>query len=221
MDGIGYDADVTGYQLATYAEWQKDAYYFNGVISAGYHDTDTSRQIIVGTTTSTATSDYTAASVSTNVEGGKKIELNKTTALTPFVGIDYSHLRRDSFTETGAGPSNLAVDNQDEDSFRTKLGAEIRHTIETKKGWQVKSSARIAYVREHMDNVSRMITGFFNTPGATFSIEGPELNRNRVALNIGVMVKLNRRSQFYLGYDAEMADSDNHHAFSATYRYGW
>jgi len=221
VDGTGYDADVTSYQLATYAGLQQDKYYLTGVISAGYHDSDTSRQITVGSTNSTAKSDYAAVNISTDVEGGKQIALTKTTALTPFAGIQYVYLHRDSFTETNAGTSNLAVRDQYENSLRTKLGVEISHTLKTNQGRQLTPNARVAYIREHLDTVSRIDAGFTNAPDATFTVDGPDLDRNRVALNIGVMIELNERSQFHLAYDAEIADSDDYHALSAAFQYRW
>ncbi|MBI9083458.1 MAG: autotransporter outer membrane beta-barrel domain-containing protein [Desulfobacterales bacterium] len=135
--------------------------------------------------------------------------------------MGYSHSHRDGFTETGVGALNLVVKDQDEDPFRTKLGVGISHILEVGKKWQLVPSARIAYVREHMDRVSSIEAGFAGAPNATFAVDGPELDQDRMALNMGVVAGLNERSQFYLGYDAELADSDTHHVFSATYRYQW
>jgi len=221
VDGLGYDADVTSYQLATYAGWQQEAYYLHGTLSAGYHDTDATRQIVVGATTSTAESEYDAISIGTSIESGKQFTLNKTTTLTPFVGIEYSHLHQGSFTENDAGSANLAIASQNENSLRTRLGAGISHSLETAQGWQLRPSARIAYVHELLDNVSRVDAGFTGVAGATFAVDGPQLDRDRMVVNIGLMAALSEGTQLDFGYDAEIAGSDDHHVLSVTFHSSW
>jgi outer membrane autotransporter protein len=221
VDPFNGNADVDSYQLAAYAGWQLNNYYINSDITYGHHSIDSDRQVIVGALTATASADYDADQVSMNVEGGKVIPLNNNTSLTPFVGIDYAHLSRDSFTETGAGAANLSVQDQDEDSLRTKIGVRLSHTIETNKQTRITPSIAVAYVREHLDNVSRVQSGFSAAPNNTFLIDGPELDRNRVALNAGVTAALSEHSHLNVAYSGEIAGSDDQHAVSATFRYEW
>jgi len=221
VDPFNGDADVDSYQIAVYAGWQQHQYYVNADVSYGHHSIDSDRQVVVGALAATASADYDADQFGVNVEGGKVIPLNNNTSLTPFVGVDYSHLSRDSFTETGAGAANLSVQNQDDDSLRTKLGVRLSHTIETTNETTITPSIAIAYVREHLDNVSRVQSGFSAAPNTTFLIDGPDLDRNRLALNAGITASFSENSHLNIGYSGEIAGSDDHHAVSATFRYEW
>ncbi len=220
-DTLGGNLDVDSFQAATYASWQRDAIYLTGALGFGLHQTDASRTVIVGATTSTATADYDAYNVSAVVEGGKAIPLSSATTLTPFAGIEYTHSNRDDFTETGAGIANLSVNDEDEDSLRTKLGLRLSHDITTGNGIQVTPSASVAYVREMMDSVSRLEAAFTAVPTSTFRIDGSDLDRDRVQVGLGVTGQLNERTTLNIAYNGELADSDDNHSFSATIRLVW
>jgi outer membrane autotransporter protein len=105
-DTFGGNLDIDSFQMAGYGSWQRDTLYMNAAVGFGYHDTDASRAVVVGTTTSTANADYDSVHVSAVVEAGKDILLSLTTTFTPFVGVEYSHSNRDDFTESGAGTAN-------------------------------------------------------------------------------------------------------------------
>lgn len=120
-----------------------------------------------------------------------------------------------------AGTANLSVNDEDEDSFRTKLGLRLSHDITTQKGTRITPSASIAYVREMMDNVSRMEAGFSAVPTTTFQINGTELDRDRLQIGLGVTGQLNENTTLNVAYNGEFAGSDDNHNFSATVHYTW
>ncbi len=220
-DTFGGSLEIDSFQAATYANWQRDAVYMNAVLGTGFHQTDASRTVVVGTTTSTATSDYDTYNVSAVVEGGKAISLSTATTLTPFASVEYIHSIRDNFTETGAGAANLSVNDEDQDSLRTKLGLRLSHDITIGQGTRVTPTASVAYVREMMDNVSRTEAAFTAVPTSTFRIDGSDLDRDRVQLSLGVTGQLNERTTLNVAYNGELADSDDNHSFSATIRLVW
>ncbi len=220
-DTFGGNLDIDSYQMAGYGRWQQNAIYMNAAIGFGFHQTDSSRVVTVGTVSNTATSDYDSYHVSAAVEAGKEIPLSLTTTFTPFVGVEYTHSKRDDFTESGAGTANLSVNDEDEDSFRTKLGLRLSHDITTQKGTRITPSASIVYVREMMDNVSRMEAGFSAVPTTTYQINGTELDRDRLQIGLGVTGQLNERTTLNVAYNGEFARSDDNHNFSATVHYTW
>ena len=170
---------------------------------------------------STATSDYDSYNVGAAFEVGKDYALSLATTLTPYVGIEYSHFSRDDFTESGAGTANLSVDDEDEDSLRTLLGVQLSGDIKTQNGMRFTPSAYVAYVREYLDNVSRVNAGFATVPTSTFQIDGSDLDRNRVQVGLGISGQLNERTTINVSYNGELAGSDDHHSFAATVRFVW
>jgi outer membrane autotransporter protein len=85
----------------------------------------------------------------------------------------------------------------------------------------VTPSIEAAWVHEHLDRESRLTAGFAEAPAATFDIRGPRLDRNRARVGAGVTAQLTDRSSLNVSYQGEVADSDDHHTFGATYRMNW
>jgi outer membrane autotransporter protein len=52
---------------------------------------------------------------------GKHFSFNKTT-ITPIASLQASHVKVDSYTESGAGDVNLRVKSQDYDFVQSRLG---------------------------------------------------------------------------------------------------
>ena len=220
-DTFGGNLDIDSYQMAGYGRWQQDAIYINAAIGFGFHQTDSSRAVVVGATSSTATSDYDSYNVGAAFEAGKDYALSLATTFTPYVGIEYSHFSRDDFTETGAGTANLSVDDEDQDSLRSKLGLRLSHDITTQQDKRITPYVDVAYVREYMDSVSRLDAGFSAAPTATFRIDGTDLDRDRLQLGAGITGQLNETTTLNVAYNGELAGSDDNHSFSATVRFVW
>jgi fibronectin-binding autotransporter adhesin len=221
VDPFAGDSDIDSFQAGAYASWERNDIYMNASLGLGLHKVDATRTVTVGTSVNTASADYDSVTVSSAVEVGKDIPLNLTTTLTPYVGINYSHNNRDSFTETGAGSANLSVNEQDDDSLRTTIGLRLSKDIKTKHNKTITPSAMIAYVREHMDSVSRLEAGFSAVPTSTFRIDGSELDRDRLQVGAGISGQLNENTTLNVGYNGEWAGSDDHHSFAATVNFVW
>ncbi|HEC75508.1 MAG TPA: hypothetical protein ENI26_14260 [Methylophaga aminisulfidivorans] len=52
--------------------------------------------------------------------------------------------------------------------------------------------------------------------GSNFSIDGPELNKDRLQLALGITGQLTGSTSLNVGYTGEFADSHQNNAFSAT-----
>lgn len=221
VDPFAGDSDINSFQAGAYGSWERNNLYMNASVGLGLHKVDATRSVTVGTSVNTASSDYDSVMVSSAIEVGKDIKLNLDTTLTPYVGINYSHNNRDSFTETGAGAANLTVNEQDEDSLRTTVGLRLSRDIKTKNNNTLTPSAMIAYVREHLDNVSRLEAGFSSVPTSTFRIDGSDLDRDRLQVGLGLTGQLNENTTLNVGYNGELSGSDDHHAFAATVKFVW
>jgi outer membrane autotransporter protein len=76
--------------------------------------------------------------------------------------------------------------------------------------------ASIAYVHEHMDSVTEVDARFNGVPSASFVVEGPDLDRDRLQLGLGISGELTSSTRLVLGYCGEFAESHHNNAFSAT-----
>lgn len=93
--------------------------------------------------------------------------------------------------------------------------------MKTDLGVTLQPSLHAAWVREHGDSHSRLAADFAAAPSITYRADGPKLGRNRAAVGAGLAAHFNDAAQLNVAYDAELAGSDNWHAFSATFLYRW
>lgn len=83
------------------------------------------------------------------------------------------------------------------------------------------ADASVAWAHEFKDATSTLNTGFEGAPSITFSVAGPELDRNRLQLGIGLTTDITKTTSLRIGYDGELAESDQSHTASANFRVSW
>lgn len=216
VDPYSGNSTIDSYQAATYGSWQQDQLYVNTSLGFGLHKVDASRTVTMGSLVSTAKADYDSFDVNATIEAGKDFALNADTDFTPFASVSYLHNTRDSFNEKGAGAANLSVDKETDESLLTSIGVRLSHDIHMADKRILTPVASIAYVHEHMDSVSTLNANFKNVSGSNFSIDGPELNKDRLQLALGITGHLTGSTSLNVGYTGEFADSHQNNAFSAT-----
>jgi outer membrane autotransporter protein len=217
VNAVTANLGMDSYQLSTYAKWHHDDNYIKGTLGAGFHQTGSRRTVF----TDNASANYGSATAGTALEAGRDIVLLKTATLTPYAGMQYLHLSRNNFTETGSDMANLKVREANEDSFRTLIGARLSQVLKTGWGVSIQPSLHAAWVREHADRFSRLTADFAAAPATVYRIDGPKLDRNRAAVGAGLVSHFSETAQLNIAYDAELARSDNWHALSATFEYRW
>ncbi len=213
--------DVDSYQAALYGRLTlRDDYYLSGMTGVGFHDMKANRQVTVGLSSNTAEADYDAWTGNVAIEGGRKLTFNSNTSITPFAGLEYAHINRDSFTEKDGGVANLKVKQDKQDSLRSAIGARLTHSWIT-NGTRITPTAELAWIHEFMEDESGIRAGFATAPSATFSVDGPDLDRDRARLALGLNVQLSQTADLNLGYQGEYAGSDERHDIAATFRMFW
>jgi len=214
------DARIDSMGLALYGRWQDGKQYVDANLNAGFNQTDTSRRVIVGTLQRTATADYDSRSLGFALEGGRRVFEQDDRRITPFAGLRYARLSRDGFTESGADSANLVVDSDTQESLMSRLGVHAEQGTSAgrrKLNWDVSA----AWAHEFRDAMSTLNTGFAGAPGTIFTIDGPELDRNRLQLAAGLTTDLRKDTTLRIGYDGELAGSDTRHTVSADLTVKW
>ena len=216
VDPYSGNSTIDSYQAAIYGSWQQDKLYVNASVGLGLHEVDASRTVIMGSSVSTAKADYDSFDINSTIETGKDFALGADTTLTPFAGVSYLYNTRESFTEKGAGSANLKVDKENDESLQTSIGLRVSHNIQMKNNRVLTPVASIAYVHEHMDSVTEVDARFNGVPSSSFVVEGPDLDRDRLQLGLGISGELTSSTRLVLGYYGEFAESHQNNAFSAT-----
>lgn len=220
IDPVAGDLEVGSVQGALYGGWQNEAWYARASAGFGAHDFSADRRVAVGAVGGTASADYDGWTAVGGLEVGRSYGV-RGMHVTPFAGLEYTHLRRERFSEHGAGAADLEVASERADSLRSLLGARLASRFATASGMKIAPIAEVAWVRETLDDDARLTAAFAGTTGATFRIKGPELDRDRARLSAAVTAQLSKTADLHVAYAGEIAGSDAGHTFSAGYRMAW
>jgi outer membrane autotransporter protein len=131
--------------------------------------------------------------------------------LSPELGFQYTHLSKDSYTETGAGAFDLNVGQQDVDSLRSKLGLRIAHPF-TCESVKFTPEVHASWYHEFLDDTSSATTSLEGAPdfgsfvvrttprGNDFALVGAGLSATPASWHENV--------SFFLNYDAQVGQTD-------------
>lgn len=176
------DIDTT--QVMAYAnKVNDDGSYLEGTASFAFNDNTGTRRILVGAVDRTASSAYDSTTFAVNVEAGWPQE-NDGTTITPTLGLAYSHLSADAYTETGAAGMNLNVTPSDYDTFEGKVGVKITGKSVDADGGIGRPEVRIGVTHNFGDDTADS-TATFTAGGTSFKTTGVETDSTKVDLGLG------------------------------------
>ncbi|HIC40928.1 MAG TPA: autotransporter outer membrane beta-barrel domain-containing protein, partial [Piscirickettsiaceae bacterium] len=176
------DIDTT--QVMVYANKDyADGMYLQGVASYSFNDNTGTRRILVGAVDRTASSNYDSGLFSIDVEAGWPKEDDGVT-ITPTVGLTFSHLSADTYTETGAGNMNLVVSPTDVNTVEGKVGVKMTGKTVNADGGIGRPEVRVGVSHNFGDDTADS-TSTFNAGGASFTTTGVETDSTKVDVGLG------------------------------------
>ena len=128
---------------------------------------------------------------------------------------------RSSFVEKDNAGLGLQGERDRQDSLRSVLGTRLAHASTTDSGLRIEPTLELAWVHEYLDQPAALSAGMAADPSASFTVQGPALDRDRARVGLSVSMRLNDSASFDLGYRGEFASSDEHHGIAATFRMAW
>ena len=128
-------------------------------------------------------------------------------SLTPRLGLDYTHMQLDDYTEKGgymgySGPLRLNVDPDAFDSLALNLGAALDWRFEP----GMKLQGRAYYYYEFLDTDVDFNNRAPTLPGHMFATQGQDLNGHSAQLGLGLELNPMERLSLGLNYDLWLAD---------------
>jgi fibronectin-binding autotransporter adhesin len=204
-DSNGSKIDVDSYSPGLFATYFDHGFYANGLFSFGYNTYSNSRDIsVLG---ETASSHPSGEQYVPNLDLGYDFYPNNNWVLGPTVGVTYTHLDIDHFSETGAPGANLNVDNQSADSLRSRLGGHV--TFQTNTGdVLLQPSLTAMWQHEYMDNGSGITSTFGDFNSNPFTIETLSPSRDSALIGCGLTATLNNSLALYFNYLADVGAND-------------
>jgi outer membrane autotransporter protein len=195
----------TGYLSRDYGTWHLDALL-------AYTKQQNKTQRVVGPFNMTGKFDGDL--FSTRVTAGKRIAVaNSKMVVTPFVSLQYDHLKQDGYTENGLAP--LTVNRTTASRLTSGLGARLV-TEATVAGRQIKPSVTAQWLHEFKQeglNTSGTVGG------GAFVSEGQKAIKNILGLGTSVMMPVGRNAAVSVGYNYEGATKYQSHGYELVYQY--
>jgi fibronectin-binding autotransporter adhesin len=217
-DAVG-NLKVNSYQGTLYGRYEVGPWYVNGTGGVAWNNYSNVRNVALNGTS--ATGDYDGQSYTAYGETGYKLApaMAYGMALKPFVGVGYTHIHTDRYTESGAGAANLTVSTVDNNSLQSSLGLRASTTLSVGDGTSVLvPEVRVAWQHEFLDTSQTVNAAFAIAPTGTFTQTGAKFSRDIGVFGAGVMHQMSASTKLFLDYDAKVQGNYTAHAISAGLR---
>ena len=179
---------------------------------------DVSFSSMAGNISAVASADYDGDYTYFFGEAGYAFELSEDGILvTPEIGLMYTKVKQDAFTESGAGVFNLAVDEQSHKSVRGTLQVRLSKTYETRKSGIVVPYIRAGVAKEFEDDL-RAITSRFVGDSGSFVTLGEVPRETTAIFGAGVATMFNDVWSIHFDYSGELGGNYKNHNISGSVR---
>ena len=206
-DTQGSHVKVDSYSPGLFATYFKKGFYVNGLFTFGYNNYSDNRAISFGGANSNATSSPNGQQYAANLSAGYDFHPDPHWVVGPTASLGYTHLDIDSFTETGSGPADLAVDSQSADSLRARIGGHVLYQVHA-GSILFQPNLSLSYQHEFLDDDFNLDSQLDipGTPG--FATQGTNSGRDTGLISLGLTATLDNSMSLYLDYLAEYGGSD-------------
>ncbi|MCW5623955.1 MAG: autotransporter outer membrane beta-barrel domain-containing protein [Burkholderiales bacterium] len=169
----------------------------------------------IGFTSSAASSSYDSYTAHLGVGLGRTYSMTPKTNFTPSIRADYTVIKDEAYSETGAGSLNLSVDSRKFDQLI--LGTDARFTHYLSDRWTASANVGVGY--DTMNSQAAITATFAGAPGASFVTYGldqsPWLGRG----GCGVTYKIKTSVELTGRYDAEVREGFTNQTASVKLRW--
>ncbi len=199
------DLDIQGIALSAYGSYVRGAFWSDLLYSLGMLDIDSSRN--PGAGFPTANGDTNATSHSVHFNTGWNLRSQDRSFVTgPFLGVDYTHVAVDAFTESGGGLAALNYGARDFNSLITRIGWSASKKFITSFG-SVTPQVRLSYERQNMSNNNATSASLVNLPfTATTQAQSP--GQDYVVVGSGVQIAFSESFSLMLNYQVQLFRQD-------------
>lgn len=204
-DSHGSKTTVDSYSPGLFATYCDKGFYANGLFSFGYNTYDNTRNI--GLLGGAANSNPNGQQYVTDIDVGYDFHPNKNWVVGPTLGLTYTHLDIESFTETGTTGANLAVQSQSVDSLRSRLGGHMVYQTVT-NNVLLQPNLTIMWQHEYLDSGSGITSSFSDFGSSPFTIQAAKPARDSALIGCGLSATMGNSLTLYLNYLADIGASD-------------
>lgn len=173
----------------TELSWQGDV---------GINNTNGERYINFGGLNRKASSSYSGWSAHVGAGLGRIFSLSEAVNVIPSVRLDYTTVKNNSYTETGAGALNLQVDAQRSEELLLSTEGKLSYALD--QGKTIVANLGVGY---NLLSKNTKITSTFVGGGPAFATDGLDTSPWIVRGGVGVMLHEGNGVEITARYDAE------------------
>lgn len=162
-----------------------------------------------------ADSSYRSQTLHAGVGLGRIYPMNEATSFSPTVRLDYTQVKDDAYTETGAGALNLIVDGRTNDQLIYALDGKVSHKLSSATTLNV--NLGVAY--DAKARQSSITAAYAGAPGLAFTTQGMDVNPTTYRLGLGVVNKDTKGLEMTGRYDVEARAGYANQTLSAKLRW--
>jgi fibronectin-binding autotransporter adhesin len=210
LDDQNSKATIDSYAPGAYVSFADKGWYVNGIGSYGFNSYTTDRSINIGGASAIAHGAPDGDQITDNIDGGYDFHVKNWT-YGPLAGLQYTHLDVNSYQEDGADGlgADLAVNKQQADSLRSRLGGHISYAFQTGKV-TLTPHLDASWQHEFMDQsqgINAQLVGF--SGGGNFTVTTPKPSRDSALIDAGLNAELNGQVSVFGDYLIQ-AGQDNY-----------
>lgn len=219
IDDDGGNASSKAGFLGLYGRLEDWGIRFDGTLMGGRHYAEQSRNIVIGTATSTASGENDGWSLGAGLQVSTPVQIARSAGfdavMRPFAGVTTQRYWQDAWTETGAGTANLTYHAMTRDSFVSRLGAAFEFDIQVGKETRLLPIVSLSWAHQFAGNAPTMDASFALLPESRFSVTGVEMARDSLEIGLGIdVIDMGDGLTFTLGYGGSLARDARDHTFS-------
>jgi outer membrane lipase/esterase len=224
FDASRGNLDLDGYSFSLYSTYYNDDFYLDTVLSGGWNEYDSRRNIQLPGFNQTALGDTRGNDYSFNVTGGYDFHQQGLT-YGPYGRVSYQNVQIDGYQENASNPGSTgfgavtSIDKQNAVSLQTALGGQLSYAISTSFG-VLMPTARAEWVHEFHDGSRPVNWKLSNIPTQTTIVNVSDgADRNFGNLGAGLSATFTHGASAFLFYEAMVGrDHISEHSINAGVR---
>jgi len=203
-DGLS-ETDIKTFGLGLYGSYEfGNGFFIDGNLGYGRADNEADINLIIG---GSKKSDFNSDSFTAGLNFGYALQLAEATYLTPSLGLQYTHIKQDSWQEKiVSDPNNAAVahwfGDSKQDFLEIPLGLKLETNIETGDGTLITPELRVGGIIAANKPKSELRMGFVGSD-ESMTIHGVDPGQSRFTAGAGLKVQLNDKVDIFASYDLE------------------
>lgn len=174
---------IDSYQVTAYISHVPGPWFVTGAITTGVDRYKGTRNIVFPGVDRTASATYTGGQYTGVVTTGVHYRFNDMT-VTPLASLQASRIRVGSYSERGAGDSNLRVDSQDYDFLQSSLGVKAEWVMRSGNG-TYSPEVHAKWLHDFSSTTMQQDAAFVGG-GARFATRGVDHDRDLYNVGVGI-----------------------------------